>query len=126
LIDKPIFLGLEDLANNLPKLSEYVGGETEEDKLDYDADDHRFFTDCRVRIGPKHTQEYTLVETILVDACRELLQRGSMKMLGAMLVTRESPPKIRLTAIRARQLPPRPRRAVPCSAIAGSASGRRG
>jgi hypothetical protein len=29
LIDKAIFLGLEDMADNLPKLREYVGGETE-------------------------------------------------------------------------------------------------
>jgi hypothetical protein len=39
LIDKAIFLALEDMADNLPRLREYVGGPPQPD---YDDGDHRF------------------------------------------------------------------------------------
>jgi hypothetical protein len=84
LIDKAIFLALEDMAEDLPKLREYVGGPPEPD---YDGEDERFYVDCRVAMEPEQEQEYKRVENILVGACRDLLQRGSMKLLGAMLVT---------------------------------------
>ena len=84
LMDKAIFLALEDMADNLPKLREYVGGPPQPD---YDDDDHRFYVDCRVTMSPEQRQEYKRIEEILVSTCRELLQRGSMKLLGAMLVT---------------------------------------
>jgi hypothetical protein len=84
LIDKAIFLALEDLADNLPKLREYVGGPPEPD---YDDDDRRFYVDCRVQIEPEQVVEYKRIERILVAECKELLQHGSMKLLGAMLVT---------------------------------------
>jgi superfamily II DNA or RNA helicase len=87
LIDKAIFLALEDMADNLPKLREYVGGETDEDKLDYDAEDHRFYVDCRVPMAAEQEREYKRLESTLVAACTELLQKGNMKLLGAMLVT---------------------------------------
>ena len=38
-------------------------------------------------MGPEQAAEYKRVENILVGTCRDLLQRGSMKLLGAMLVT---------------------------------------
>src|SRR5262249_35917453 len=53
----------------------------------YDGEDERFYVDCRVAMEPEQEREYQRVEDILVGACRELLQRGSMKLLGAMLVT---------------------------------------
>ncbi len=84
LIDKAIFLSLEDMADNLPKLREYVGGPPQPD---YDDDDHRFHIDCRVSMAPDQEREYKRVEGILVDTCRDLLQHGNMKLLGAMLVT---------------------------------------
>ncbi len=84
LIDKAIFLALEDMADNLPRLREYVGGPPQPD---YDDGDHRFHVDCRVSMAPDQAQEYKRVEEILVGTCRDLLQRGSMKLLGAMLVT---------------------------------------
>jgi hypothetical protein len=84
LMDKAIFLGLEDMADNLPKLTEYVGGLPE---ADYDDDDRRFYVDCRIEMETDQAAEYKRVEGIVVDACRELLQHGSMKLLGAMLVT---------------------------------------
>lgn len=84
LIDKAIFLALEDMAENLPGLREYVGGPPEPD---YDEEDHRFHIDCRVAMEPEQEAEYKRVEKILVGECRDLLQRGSMKLLGAMLVT---------------------------------------
>jgi len=84
LIDKAIFLALEDMADNLPKLREFVGGPPQPD---YDDEDHRFHVDCRVSMAPEQEREYKRVENILVGMCRELLQHGSMKLLGAMLVT---------------------------------------
>ena len=50
LIDKAIFLALEDMADNLPRLREYVGGPPQPD---YDDDDHRFHIDCRVSMAPE-------------------------------------------------------------------------
>ncbi|MFI5387268.1 MAG: DUF6094 domain-containing protein [Fimbriimonadales bacterium] len=84
LMDKAIFLALEDMADNLPRLREYVGGPPQPD---YDDGDHRFHSDCRVAMAPEQQREYKRVEDILVGTCREMLQRGSMKLLGAMLVT---------------------------------------
>src|SRR5262249_30647972 len=43
--------------------------------------------DCRVSMAPEQALEYKRFEDILVSTCREMLQRGSMKLLGAMLVT---------------------------------------
>jgi hypothetical protein len=84
LIDKAIFLGLEDLADNLPKLREYVGGPPERD---YDGDDCRFYIDCRVPMDGDLASEYKRVESMLVAACSQLLRQGNKKLLGAMLVT---------------------------------------
>ena len=52
LIDKAIFLALEDMAENLPKLREYVGGPPEPD---YDEDDRHFYIDCRVPMEPEQS-----------------------------------------------------------------------
>ena len=49
LIDKAIFLALEDMADNLPKLREYVGGPPQPD---YDADDLRFHATAGSRWRP--------------------------------------------------------------------------
>jgi hypothetical protein len=84
LIDKAIFLALEDMADNLPKLREYVGAPPESA---YDAEDHRFYVDCRIPMETEQAREYKRIEDILVSTCSELLQHGSMKLLGAMLVT---------------------------------------
>ena len=59
LIDKAIFLSLEDMADNLPRLREYVGGPPQPD---YDDDDHRFHIDCRVSMAPEQAREYKRVE----------------------------------------------------------------
>jgi hypothetical protein len=56
-------------------------------KLDYDAEDYQFYVDCRVPMEAEQEREYKRVEGILVAACSELLQKGNMKLLGAMLVT---------------------------------------
>jgi hypothetical protein len=84
LIDRAIFLALEDMADNLPNLREYVGGPPESD---YDEVDRAFYVDCRVPMEAEQAREYKRVESILVAECSELLQHGSMKLLGAMLVT---------------------------------------
>ncbi len=53
LIDKAIFLALEDMADNLPRLREYVGGPPQPD---YDDGDHRFHIDCRVSMAPERSE----------------------------------------------------------------------
>jgi hypothetical protein len=84
LIDKAIFLALEDMADNLPKLTEYVGGPADPD---FDEDDRSFYIDCRVPMEAEQATEYKRIERILVAECKDQLQHGSMKLLGAMLVT---------------------------------------
>ena len=89
LIDMTVFLSLDDVADGLPKFREYVGGEFDDpgNPPDYDAEDLKFWTECRVSMAPEQRREYKRVERILVSTCRELMQRGSMRLLGAMLVT---------------------------------------
>jgi hypothetical protein len=84
LIDKAIFLALEEMADNLPKLTEYVGGPPDPD---YDEDDRRFYIDCRIPMEPEQAAEYKRIERILVAECSELLRQVNMKLLSAMLVT---------------------------------------
>jgi hypothetical protein len=66
LIGSSVFLTLRDLADDLPDLNENVEG------IDMDPD---------VR------SEYERIEGTLVNACKEMLQKGSMKLLGTTLHT---------------------------------------
>jgi hypothetical protein len=62
-IDKASFLALEDMADNLPGLREYVG---EPQQPYFDDEDHRFHVDCRVSMAPDQAREYKQLEEILV------------------------------------------------------------
>jgi hypothetical protein len=84
LIDKAIFICLEDMASDLPAYREYVGGRPAED---YSAAEAKFHQDTAITMEPEHAREYKRVESTLVSTCREMLQKGQMKLLGAMLNT---------------------------------------
>jgi hypothetical protein len=84
LLDKAIFISLEDMASDLPKYREYVGGPPGED---YDSVDNRFYEDCAIEMEPAQAQEYKRVEGRLVQTCRDMLIHGQMKLLGCMLMT---------------------------------------
>jgi hypothetical protein len=83
LIGRSVFLSLEDMADNLPKLREYTGGPQQDD---YDQEDDRFWHETAVRMLPEQAEAYQRVEGALVDTCNALLRQGSMKLLGQLLV----------------------------------------
>jgi hypothetical protein len=84
LLDKTIFLSLADMSEGLPKYREYVGGGPD---AGYDEQDHFFHHDCRISLEGELDIEYARIEKILSDKCNDLMRKGSMKLLGAMLNT---------------------------------------
>lgn len=100
LIGNVIFVTLEELAEELPHLFEYVGGplpafmddsewsverrEVEQDHYDRMASG---WVDTAVEMLPEQKAEYDYVSAVLELANRNLLQKGSMKLLGATLHT---------------------------------------
>ena len=84
LIGSSMFITLEELAEELPDLFEYVGGPLGPDAPQA-ARDGWFETACAME--PAQRAEYDRVAGVLEYANRELLQKGSMKLLGAYLWT---------------------------------------
>jgi len=84
LIDRTVFLSLDEMSDNLPAFREYVGGPIQ---ADYDADDRKFWSECSIPLEGDLQAEYKRVEQILVGECNKLLQMGCMKLLGTMLQT---------------------------------------
>jgi hypothetical protein len=86
-----IFITLEELADELPDLFEYVGGPLGEQPPD--EDDNHFarrsdgYFDAACDMEPAQAEEYRRISAIMEFTNKELLQRGSMKFLGAMLWT---------------------------------------
>ena len=82
LLDKAIFLSLEELAANLPPLTEYVGWDTDQDEPDPQDP-----WDCNTRVMMTEAQaeEYMRIEKILLDTNQNLLAEGNNTLLGAML-----------------------------------------
>jgi hypothetical protein len=78
------FLVELDIRNDLAAYREYVGGPPAED---YSAEETRFHQDTAITMEPEQAGEYERVESTLVSTCRETLQKGPMKLLGAMLNT---------------------------------------
>ena len=101
MMETSIFLTLEELADNLPDLFEYVGGmpppepprqvgESQEDyefRLDLDERNKDGWFDVACQMDPEQQQEYDLITAIMAAVNKELVQKGSMKFLGAMLWT---------------------------------------
>jgi hypothetical protein len=96
-----IFITLEELAENLPDLFEYVGGhivpepdrrpgESQED-YDYRLDLHKRNEDgwfeTAVDMAEDQKAEYDRIMEIITETNKELLMHGSMRFLAAMLWT---------------------------------------
>ena len=84
LLDKTIFISLEDMAVGLPKHREFLTNKRDDS---YDEEDHNFHVDCCIDMGPELGTEYERIESILDAENRKLIQFGSMKLLGATLAT---------------------------------------
>jgi Intein splicing domain len=82
MIGSSVFITLGEMADELPALHEYIGGLPTPDQ----AGDP-FYIDTCCAMHPDQKAEYQRVESILKTECRELLIRGSMKLLGTMLWT---------------------------------------
>jgi hypothetical protein len=86
-----IFITLEELADELPDLFEYLGGPLGEQPPDEDDDhfarraDGYFDVACDMELA--QADEYRRISAIMEFTNKELLQRGSTKFLGAMLWT---------------------------------------
>lgn len=64
MLDKCIFMGLSEMVDNLPLLTERV---------------------ISCELDPQLRKEYDRIETTLREAIRQMLQRGDKRLLGAML-----------------------------------------
>jgi hypothetical protein len=84
LIGSSMFITLEELAEELPDLFEYIGGPLGDDASPA-AVAGWFETACEME--PAQKEEYNRVRGILEYANKELLIKGSMKLLGAYLWT---------------------------------------
>jgi len=88
MIGSSMFIKLEDVSDNLPDLFEYIGGpnlDHGDDDRSKAASDGWFDTACDME--PDQKIEYERVTATLELANRDLLIRGSMKLLGAYLWT---------------------------------------
>jgi hypothetical protein len=81
MIGSSIFITLDEMADELPDLHEYIGG-----PCPVGVDDP-FWIDTCCEMDPTQKTEYARIESILNSTCKELLIRGSMKLLGTMLWT---------------------------------------
>jgi clan AA aspartic protease (TIGR02281 family) len=87
------------MAEGLPDLFEYIGGscppppeptgdeEADEVALDQYERMKAFWVDTVCEMEPDQRAEYNRIESTLEFASKELLRRGSMKLLGTMLAT---------------------------------------
>ena len=89
MIGSSMFITLDKLADELPDLFEYIGGDfipSGEDD-DRDARAEAGWADVAVEMTPELAQEYKRVTNLLEMANKDLLQRGCMKLLGTYLWT---------------------------------------
>ena len=94
MIGHCLFITLDEMSSELPDLYEYVGGPcpaptagmTEEEKDSWCAMENGHF-DVACDMEPEQRDEYRRVVSYLEYANKELLQRGSMKLLGTYLWT---------------------------------------
>jgi len=66
MLDKSIFLTLDEVADNLPELDEAV---------------------VSVAMDDEQAECYKLVEDVLKDRLKEMLVKGDKRLLGKMLMT---------------------------------------
>ncbi len=101
LIANSMFITLEEMAEELPDLFEYVGGpmQPEPERGDFSSDEayedamHQWnrinygWVEVACEMEPTQKDEYNRVAAELERANAELIQKGSMKSLGAYLWT---------------------------------------
>ena len=88
MIGSSMFITLEELASELPDLFEYIGGPfVPTGDADRDARAQAGWVDVACDMLPDQKAEYDRVTATLEFANKELLRRGSMKLLGAYLWT---------------------------------------
>jgi clan AA aspartic protease (TIGR02281 family) len=107
MLGNSIFIMLSEMESELPDFFEYVGGRpmpkpqladfiddvlgTREEKLETAIDYHRReqegYFDTAVDMDDETAEEYKRIEAALIAANNDLIKRGSMKLLGAMLWT---------------------------------------
>jgi Type III restriction enzyme, res subunit len=99
MIGNTIFITLDEMAEGLPDMFEYIGGECPEapdptgdaefDEANLDRYERMkaFWVDTACSMEPAQEAEYNRIEATLDFASKELLKRGSMKLLGTMLAT---------------------------------------
>ena len=92
MIGSSMFITLDEMSSELPELFEYVGGRLPNPPAEPDAKEHfdamadgHFDTACDME--PEQKAEYERIMGILDFTNRELLRKGSMKLLGATLWT---------------------------------------
>ena len=102
MIGNTMFITLDEMAEGLPDMFEYIGssdgecppppeptGDAEFDEANLDRYERMkaFWVNTAVAMEPAQELEYGRVEATLDFASKELLKRGSMKLLGTMLAT---------------------------------------
>ena len=88
MIGSSMFITLGELASELPDLFEYTGGPcAPSGESDRDARSLAGWVDVACDMTPDQKAEYNRVAATLESANRELLRKGSMKLLGAYLWT---------------------------------------
>jgi len=94
MIGSSMFITLEELADELPDLFEYIGGPepaepsgATEDELDRHDRSIDGWYDTAVPMTPEQAAEYNRIKSRLEEANKDILQAGSMKLLGAYLWT---------------------------------------
>ena len=88
MIGSSMFITLEELASELPDLFEYTGGPSlPTGDPDRDARALAGWVDVACHMLPDQKAEYERVTTTLEFANKDLLRKGSMKLLGAYLWT---------------------------------------
>ena len=99
MIGNTVFITLDEMAEGLPDMFEYIGGdcppppeptgdaEFDEATLDRYERMKAFWVNTACTMEPDQEQEYGRVEATLNFAAKELLKRGSMKLMGTMLAT---------------------------------------
>jgi clan AA aspartic protease (TIGR02281 family) len=94
MMGNSIFITLEELAENLPNLYEYVGGPmpnptaamTEDEKDDLEAQEEGWH-DTAIDMEPDQAAEYHRISAEMERVNRILVQRGKLSFLGTMLWT---------------------------------------
>lgn len=94
MIGSSMFITLDEMSSELPDLFEYVGGQAPrlpDDADEHDQDRHAEMVDAHIDVAcdmePVQRGEYQRVMATLEFANKELLKKGSMKLLGTFLWT---------------------------------------